>query len=112
MPKYPSEDARSHCEIFWLIDTVAPYANLRAAVDEAARLSRCELSSSAGPGPYIVVFVAVSRTIDSHIILVVADVTAIKCTLRAFVSTALQRDGRMSVTAWLPTYGRKRAWVV
>ena len=83
--------------------------NLSAATDEAARHSRCELSSSAGLASGIVVSVAVPRTIDSDIISAEADVTVTRYSLRAFVSTALQRNARMSVMDGLPRDRRKHA---
>jgi len=83
---------------------------LSTATDEAARLSRCELSSSAGPASGIVVFVPVFPTTDSDIISAEADVIATRYALHAFVSTAMQRNVRMSVTAGLLIDGQERAW--
>lgn len=111
-PSAQSVHAHRHGQHVVRMDSNAPTSsrNLSAAIDEAARLSRYKLSSSAGPASGIVVFVAVSRTTDSGVMSAETDATETRCAPRAFVSTALQRDARMSATAGLPIDRRMRAW--
>jgi len=83
---------------------------LSAANDEAVRLSRCALSSSAGPASGIVVFVACSPHNRFGHYIGGGRCDGNEVVARAFVSTALQRNATMSVTAGLPVDRRKRAW--